>query len=85
MSPANKFRIPSEKLRRICDCEQELSFCLTSRDVPELDGVIGQERAVRSMKFGLEMDAPGYNIFVVGPVGTGKNTYVQSIVTHTGA
>ncbi len=85
MSPLNKFRIPPEKLKRVCDCEEELSFCLTSRDVPELDGVIGQERAVRSMKFGLEMDAPGYNIFVVGPSGTGKNTYVQSIVTHTGA
>ena len=85
MAQSEKFAIPLEQLKRVCDCEQELDFCQTSMDVPPLEGVIGQDRAVRSMKFGLDMDAPGYNIFVVGPPGTGKNTYVQSIVTQVAA
>lgn len=85
MVPAEKYAIPLEQLKRVCDCEQELSFCQTSMDVPPLEGVIGQDRAVRSMKFGLDMDAPGYNIFVVGPPGTGKNTYVSSVVTQIAA
>lgn len=82
MEYADKFRIPLEKLKRVCQCDTELGFCESSLDLPPLDGVIGQERAVRSMEFGLAMDAPGYNIFVVGPPGTGKSTYVQAIVEH---
>jgi hypothetical protein len=50
-----------------------------------LEGFIGQERAVRAMQFGLSMTAPGYNIFVVGPPGTGKSTYVQAIVSKAAA
>lgn len=79
----DRFLIPVEKLNRICNCADDLDYCQTSRDVPPLDGVIGQERAVRSMTFGLGMNAPGYNIFVAGLPGTGKSTYVQAIVTHT--
>jgi lon-related putative ATP-dependent protease len=82
MVSADKFRIPVEKLKKVCDFEDELDFCKTSLDVPPLDGVIGQERAVRSMQFGLAMDATGYNLFVVGPPGTGKSNYVEAIVSQ---
>ncbi len=85
MKTEDKYRIPLEKLRKVCNFEEELDFCKTSLDVPPLDGVIGQERAVRSMQFGLAMDADGYNIFVVGPAGTGKSTYVQAIVSKLAA
>ena len=81
----HKNRIPAEKLHRLCCSEEELGFCQTSLDVPPLEGVIGQERAVRSMHFGLDMAAQGYNIFVVGPVGTGKSTYVDAVVNHVAA
>ncbi len=85
MEQADRTRIPLEKLKRVCDCEQELSFCKTSLDVAPLDGMIGQERAVRSMSFGLRMEAPGYNIFVAGQPGTGKTTYVQAVVAQKAA
>ncbi|KGP75618.1 ATP-dependent protease [Desulfosporosinus sp. Tol-M] len=81
MENTNKFRIPVEKLRKVCDYNNELDFCKTSLDVPPREGVIGQDRAVHSMEFGLDMDTQGYNIFVVGPTGTGKSTYVQTIVS----
>lgn len=82
MKAYDTYRIPPEKLKQACDGTDELNFCQTSLDVPPLEGVIGQERAVRSMQFGLDMSAQGYNIFVVGPPGTGKSTYVDAIVNH---
>ncbi len=81
MTNPNKYKIPTEKLKKVCNIEKELHFCQTSKDVEILQGVIGQDRAVKSMEFGLSMNAPGYNIFVLGPQGTGKSTYTQSVVS----
>ncbi|MEX2373775.1 MAG: AAA family ATPase, partial [Dehalococcoidia bacterium] len=46
-------------------------------DVPLLDAVFGQERAVRSIEFALGMDARGYNLYASGPDGFGKSTIVE--------
>ena len=82
MSLEEKYRIPVEKLRWSYLHTGELNFCESSRDVPPLQGIIGQDRAVKSMDFGLGMAVPGYNIFVSGPPGTGKSTYVQTVVSR---
>src|SRR6056297_1281949 len=74
--------LPVEALRKRCKHEDELDFCHTSLDVAPSETVIGQERAMRSMEFGLRMRANGYNIFVVGPPGTGKSTYIQSALNE---
>lgn len=67
-----------ETLRSVCDPSQ---FTFTSTaDLDPLDGVIGQQRAVQAINFGLNMKSPGYNIFVTGIEGTGKTTIVQDIV-----
>lgn len=52
----------------------------TTDDIEPLEGIIGQERAVRAMEFGLRVKHPGYNIYMAGPTGTGKNTYARRIV-----
>jgi len=52
----------------------------TTRQLKPLDTVIGQKRAVHALQFGLEMDAPGFNIFVGGLPGTGKSTIIQGIL-----
>lgn len=85
MDNMDKYLVPFEKLKRVCNFEDELDFCKTTLDASPLDGVIGQHRAVESMEFGLNVNAPGYNIFVVGPTGTGKTTYTQAVVTSTAA
>lgn len=78
-------KVPVEKLRKTCTIE-DLHFCKTSKDVNVLESVIGQDRAVKSMEFGLGMKASGYNIFVLGPPqGTGKTTYAQSVVSKVAA
>lgn len=81
MENVSKYKVPAERLRKVC-CGEELDFCRTTEDMQPPEDFIGQERAVRAMQFGLAMKAPGYNIFVVGPPGTGKSTYVQAIVSQ---
>ena len=70
--------IPLEELR--CVCDPSVFTFETTADIDPLDQVIGQERAVRAIAFGLEMKSAGYHIFVTGPEGTGKTTIVQEIV-----
>jgi lon-related putative ATP-dependent protease len=65
-------------LRSVCDPGQ-FNFASTAELEP-LDDVIGQKRAVQAINFGLNMNIPGYNIFVSGIDGTGKKTIVQDIV-----
>ena len=77
----DKFRVPTSKLKKSCNIEEDLEFCKTSKDVNVLESVIGQDRAVKSMEFGLSMGAAGYNMFILGHQGTGKSTYAQSVVS----
>ena len=73
---------PSE-LRCLCDPSM-FTFKDTS-EIEPLDEVIGQERAVQAIRFGLDMQSPGYNIFVSGQEGTGKTTIVNDIVRDLAA
>ncbi|HAZ05359.1 MAG TPA: hypothetical protein DCY58_02325, partial [Acetobacterium sp.] len=50
-----------------------------------LDAIAGQERAVKSMEFGIAMEDDGYHIFVVGPSGTGKSEYTNDVVNRAAA
>ena len=74
-----KGKLDFSDLRCVCD-PKTFSFKTTAQIDP-LDGVIGQERAVQAIDFGLNMDSPGYNIFVTGVEGTGKSTIIREIVT----
>ncbi|MHB8156071.1 MAG: Lon protease family protein [Desulfocucumaceae bacterium] len=71
-------RLPVEKLRRYCRPE-ELCY-VTTEEVHPLKDFIGQERAVKAMQFGVKMQAPGYNVYVAGPTGTGKSTYINDLL-----
>jgi lon-related putative ATP-dependent protease len=75
---AKKFELKVKDLRLICDPEV-FKFKNTS-EIKPLDTVIGQERAVRAIDFGLNMQDPGYNIFVTGPASTGKSTIIKDLV-----
>ena len=70
--------VPAEKLRWRCP-EEKLSFTTTS-DVESCDWIIGQDRAVKAIKLGLDIDAVGYNIFIAGFVGTGRMTTIKHLL-----
>jgi lon-related putative ATP-dependent protease len=66
------------ELRHVCD-PAEFPFQTTSELSPK-EEVIGQTRAVKSIEFGLSIRNHGYNIFVSGVPGTGRNSIAKSIV-----
>ena len=79
LGTARQFReLGVEQLRFHCD-ESCLNF-ETTADVAPLAEMIGQERAVSAVEFGLNTNNPGYNIFISGMVGTGKFTYAEQAV-----
>ncbi|MDA1129500.1 MAG: ATP-binding protein [Chloroflexi bacterium] len=47
-------------------------------ELTPLDHFIGQDRAQEAIRFGLEVDKPGYNLFVTGLTGTGKTSAIKS-------
>jgi len=66
-------KLPVERLRRKADVEA-LGF-KTTKGLAAFEGLMGQERAVKSLNFGLSVPSKGYNIFIVGEPGSGRTSY----------
>ncbi len=49
----------------------------TTAELEDLAEILGQSRAVDAMQFGMGIDQDGYNIFALGPPGTGKRAVVR--------
>jgi ATP-dependent Lon protease len=43
-------------------------------------GIIGQDRAMDALKIGIELEAPGYNVYVCGESGTGRTSTVKDVL-----
>ena len=54
--------------------------CRTSGELAPLEGIIGQDRALRALNLGLGIDEKGFNVYVAGPPGTGKTTAVRNFL-----
>lgn len=59
---------------RLCIAAQTLSFADTSELVQQPLPWVGQERAEQAARFGLAMEQPDYNLFVLGEVGRGRSS-----------
>jgi lon-related putative ATP-dependent protease len=70
--------LPAEKLRLTCDAS--FMRCTTTEELAPLKEIIGQERAVRALKFGIGIRDHGFNIYVAGWPGTGRTTAVKNFV-----
>lgn len=76
---ADKYGIPVKDI-----CKPYPSGLFNFKDTSELSsltGIIGQQRAIEAIDFGLNMKGPGYHIFVTGVGGTGKSTIVRELLT----
>jgi len=78
-----RHRVSGDQVRWTCPPDA-LPFATTD-ELSEDENIVGQERAVRALDFALNVPQAGYNIFVSGPVGTGRNTYSMSKVTKNAA
>lgn len=77
----NRLRVPAEHLTTRIDASQ---LGLTgTRDAPALEGTVGQDRALRALEFGLGVRAPGFNVFVAGAPGSGRNSTIASYLERT--
>ena len=73
-------RLKAEELKAVCD-PASLPFHSTE-ELPQLDGLIGQERAASATAFGVGMAHSGYNLFVLGPARTGKTSAMKRVLAR---
>lgn len=76
----DKYKVLTKDLEHKCN-ENVLDF-ETTKDLDSLNEIIGQDRALESLDFGLQVDKKGYNIFVTGSSGTGRSSYVEFITNE---
>ncbi len=76
-------KLKADDLYKRCD-PKTFSFN-TTEDITQLSGLIGQEKALKSLDFGLGMDSDGFNIFAIGESGTGKMTTIMSMLNEKAA
>ena len=74
-------KVPLEKLCNVCD--PNFLQCESTMNLKPLVEIVGQERAVRALKFGLGIKNHGFNIYVSGSPGTGRRTAVKNFVGET--
>jgi lon-related putative ATP-dependent protease len=70
--------LPAAHLYRRCD-PSELPFELVG-ELEEPSRPIGQDRAVDAVEFAIRMRRKGYNIYALGPSGTGKHTVIERLL-----
>jgi predicted ATP-dependent protease len=83
-APGGATELTAAELRLSVDAAA-LGFADTSELVHRPLPWIGQERAERAAHFGLRMDQPDYNLFVLGEVGSGRTTLMHGLMAHEAA
>lgn len=81
-SVAASLRLEPHALTRRFSADQ-FAFSSTD-DLEPFRGVLGQERAVEALQFGVAMPRPGYNVYVMGEPGTGRFSFVKRYLNAEG-
>ena len=71
-------KVIEKELYHRCD-PSEIPF-KTTDELPPLEETVGQERALRSLDFGLSINDDGFNIYILGESGSGKMTTIRKIL-----
>ncbi|MEQ8395957.1 AAA family ATPase [Thalassobaculum sp.] len=75
--------LPASALYRTTDLSA-LGF-RTTKDLADVETLVGQDRALDAVRFAARMRSRGYNVFVIGPKGSGKHAAVHSYLTERAA
>ena len=57
----------------------------STEELEPLEAIIGQDRAVGAIGFGVDITSEGYNIFAVGPAGSGRTTAIRQYLARRAA
>ena len=71
-------------LKDICN-PTLFKFETTKELVDTTDLIYGQERGIRALEFGLDIDIKGYNLYLEGPSGVGKTMYTKKFLNARAA
>lgn len=82
-TPAPSAELPASALYFPCD-PQDFRF-ETTAELPDLQDVIGQPRAIRALQLASEVTGPGYNIFILGLPGSGRSTLSREYLERLAA
>ncbi|MCE8526172.1 AAA family ATPase [Ruegeria pomeroyi] len=77
MATRLKGELSVEQLRRTCD---PASLVGAGTEQTGKGGLVGQERALRALKLAVEIRHEDFNLFVLGPQGTGRHTTVEQVL-----
>ena len=72
----NKNELNYKDLKLTCD--QSLFNFENTSEVENITTGIGQERGIKALEFGLQVNVKGYNIYLEGPSGVGKTMYTKN-------
>ena len=61
-------------------CDPARFAFATTRELEPSTTIIGQARALNAIRFGTSIDEPEFNLFVLGPTGSGKSTAVRALL-----
>ena len=75
-------KLNSSELYRKCD-PQKFEFNTTA-ELEERLSALGQDRAISAVELGINIRSRGYNLFCLGPEGTGKTSLVKRILEKDG-
>ena len=75
--------ISAQQLRSFCE-QAEFNFT-TTNEIPDFEGMVGQERAIEALSFAVEIDRPGYNMYLMGSTGLGKHTLLKRFLDKASA
>src|SRR5580692_2951161 len=82
-APQSGAPLPAALLRRR-SAPEELPFQLSS-ELADAPAMIGQERAAEAVEFALRMQRKGYNVYALGPAGTGRHQLVEDLLRRRAA
>ncbi len=72
----NKNELSYKDLKMTCDTN--LFKFDTTEELEPIQSGIGQDRGIKALEFGLQVDVKGYNLYLEGPSGVGKTMYTKN-------
>ena len=61
-------------------CNPDIFEFSSTGDIEPIEGILGQDRAMKAIKLGVDLRSPGYNIYIAGLSGSGKATTVKQML-----
>ena len=72
----NKNELNYKQLKMTCN--PEVFKFETTQELEPIQTGIGQDRGIKALEFGIQVDVKGYNLYIEGPSGVGKTMYTKN-------